>query len=81
MTITANLTWTSNGAVTSFTYINSSKCQGAVAHSNGGSTNTFGSVSGNVSLLADVSSQYASISEFNTTEVATGTFSDACTGA
>jgi hypothetical protein len=81
MTITANLTWTSNGAVTSFTYNSTSRCETSVAHTVGSSTNTFASVSGTVSLLADVSSQYAAINQNDSTEVATGTFSQACTGA
>jgi len=38
-------------------------------------------VSGSLSLLADVTTQFANVSTFSTTEVTTGTFSDACTGA
>lgn len=79
--ITANLVWTSNGAVTTFDVTTNSRCQAAVAHSVGSSTNTFASVSGSVSLLADVTTEYANIDSFSTTEVTTGTFSDACTGA
>lgn len=81
LTITANLTWTSNGAVTSFTFNSTSKCQTAVAHTVGSTTNTFASVSGTVSLLVDVSAEYAAINQSDNTEVATGTFSQACTGA
>ena len=80
-TITANLTWTSNGAVTSFTYNSTSRCQTSIAHTTGSVKNTFGSVSGTVSLLADVSSQYANFSQSDSTEVATGAFTAACTGA
>lgn len=79
--ITANLVWTSNGAVTTFSSTTNARCQGAVAHSVGTSTNTFASLSGSLSLLADMTTQFASISNFSTTEVTTGTFSDACTGA
>lgn len=79
--ITANLVWASNGAVTSFDVTTNSRCQGSVAHSVGSSLNTFASVSGSVSPLADVTAQFAAINRSDTTEVATGTFSDACTGA
>jgi hypothetical protein len=80
-TITADLTWRSNGAVTSFTYNSTARCQTSVAHTVGNANNTFGSVTGTVSLLADVSSQYAAINENGSTEVITGAFSAACTGA
>jgi hypothetical protein len=79
--ITANLVWTSNGAVTSVNDTFSSRCQGAFAHSVGTSNSTFASVSGSLSLLADVTTQFANVSTFSTTEVTTGTFSNACTGA
>jgi hypothetical protein len=79
--ITANLVWTSNGAVTTSSMTNTSRCQGAVAHAVGTSTNTFASLSGNVSLLADVQTQFAQISNFNTREVITNSFSAACVGA
>ncbi len=79
--ITANLVWTSNGAVTNASDVFSSRCQGALAHSVGSSANTFASVSGSVSVLVDVTNQYAAIESFSTTEVTTGTFSNACTGA
>jgi hypothetical protein len=80
-TITADLTWKSNGAVSSFTYNSTSRCQSSVAHVVGSSKNTFGSVTGTVSLLVDVSSQYAAVNENSSTEVITGAFSAACTGA
>jgi hypothetical protein len=79
--ITVNLVWTSNGAVTASSDTSNSRCQGAFAHSSSNSDNTFASVSGSVSLLADVTTQFASISTFSTTEVISGTFSNACTGA
>lgn len=79
--ITANLTWTSNGAVSSFNFTSNSRCQGAQAHTVGGSSNTFASVSGSVSVLADLTALYAAIGQFDNTEVITGTFSNACTGA
>jgi hypothetical protein len=79
--LTANLTWTSNGAVTSANFSEDARCQTAVAHAVGSSELTFGSVSGSVSALVDVSTQYAAINEFNTTEVITSTFSSACVGA
>lgn len=79
--ITANLTWTSNGAVTNFDVVTNSRCQNAVAHSVGHSTNTFASVGGSVSPLADITTQFAGINQFSTQEVTTGTFSAACTGA
>jgi hypothetical protein len=81
MTITAKLNWTSNGAVTSFTFNSTSRCQTAVAKTVGSVTNTFASVSGTVSLLGDLSAQYAAINQSDNTEVTTGTFSPACTGA
>jgi hypothetical protein len=79
--ITANLTWTSNGAVTNFDVTTTSRCQDSVAHSVGSSTNTFASVSGAASPLVDITTQFASINQFQTTEVTTSAFSDACTGA
>ena len=79
--ITANLAWTSNGAVTSFDFTNNSRCQTAVAHANGSSQNTFAAVSGSVSLLTAVSTEYAAIDRFATTEVTSSQFSDLCTGA
>lgn len=79
--ITANLTWTSNGAVSSFTFDNTSHCQTSVAHATGSSQNTFASVSGTVSGLVDVSAQYAAIDEFETTQTISNQFSDLCTGA
>jgi hypothetical protein len=80
MKITAKLNWTSNGAVTSFTFNSTSRCQTAVAHTVGSSTNTFASVSGTVSVLVDVFPQYAAINQNDSTLVTTGTFSPACTG-
>ncbi|HLZ96135.1 MAG TPA: hypothetical protein VKT20_12465 [Candidatus Dormibacteraeota bacterium] len=79
--ITANLTWTSNGAVTSFDVTTNATCQGAVAHSVGSALNTFASVSGTISLLSDVETAYAAVNSYSTTEVITSAFSDACTGA
>jgi hypothetical protein len=79
--ITANLVWTSNGAVTSTSDTFSSRCQGAFAHSVGTSNSTFASVSGSLSLLADVTARYANVSTFSTTVVTTAAFSNACTGA
>ncbi len=79
--ITANLVWTSNGAVTVVSDTFTSRCQGALAHSVGASNSTFASVSGSVSPLADVTTQFAGIDSFSTTEVTKGTFSAACTGA
>jgi hypothetical protein len=79
--ITANLVWKSNGAVTSFNITTSSRCQGAVAHAVGSSTSTFASLSGSVSLLADLQTQFAQISDSSTREVITNTFSAACVGA
>jgi hypothetical protein len=80
MTITAKLTWTSNGAITSFTFNSTSRCQTAVTKTVGSVTNTFASVSGTVSVLVDVSPQYAAINQNENTIVTTGTFSPACTG-
>jgi hypothetical protein len=80
-TITANLTWTSNGAVMESTFVSSSKCQGALAHTVGSSSSTFSSVAGSVSALVDISTIIASISQFDDTETITNTFSDACVGA
>ena len=80
-TITANLTWTSNGAVMQSTFVSSSKCQGALAHAVGSSSNTFSSVAGSVSALVDISTITASISQFDNTETITSLFSDACVGA
>jgi hypothetical protein len=79
--ITANLVWTSNGAVMTSSMTNTSRCQGTVAHAVGTSNNTFASLSGSVSLLADMSTQFANISNFSTTEVITNSFSAACVGA
>jgi hypothetical protein len=81
VTFSANLVWTSNGAVTSFHFTNDARCQRADAHTAGSSKNTFGSVSGTLSLLTSVSSNYASINEADSREVITATFSNACTGA
>lgn len=81
--ITADLTWTSNGAVTDFSVTTSSRCQGAVAHAVSSSNNTYANVTGSLSLLTDIQpqGQFDTISTFDTTEVITGTFSNACTGA
>ena len=79
--ITATLTWTSNGAVTDFSSTSSARCQTAVDHAVGSSQNTFASVTGSISVLTGMSAQFASIDEFETTDVTTGTFSNACTGA
>ncbi len=80
--ITADITWTSNGAVTSFTFTNTSRCQGAKSPAAGGSQSTFASVAGSVSLLKDISSSpFSQIAQFDNVQVITGTFSAACTGA
>jgi hypothetical protein len=79
--ITANLTWTSNGAVTNLDITTNSRCQNAVAHSVGSNTFTFTSVSGSVSPVLDLTTQFSSIDQSSTTEVTTNTFSTACTGA
>ena len=78
--ITANLIWTSNGAVWSYSFVNSSKCQNAVVHTTGSSQNTSGTVSGSVSVLADLSTVYSSVGESDNTNVINGTFSNACIG-
>jgi len=80
-TITANLTWTSNGAVMYSSFSSNSRCQGSTAHATGTSTNTFATVAGSVSGLTDPSFVLASISNFDNTEVITSAFSDACIGA
>ena len=79
--ITANLVWNSNGAVTTSTNTNTTRCQGSVAHAVGSSTSTFASLSGSISLLADLQTQFAQISNFSTREVITNSFSAACVGA
>ncbi|HET9410630.1 MAG TPA: hypothetical protein VFO75_01990 [Candidatus Dormibacteraeota bacterium] len=78
--ITADLVWTSNGAVSTSSGTSSTRCQAAVAHGVGSSTSTFASVSGSVSVLADVTTQFAIVSTFSTTEVTTASFSNACLG-
>jgi hypothetical protein len=79
--ITASIVWTSNGAITSSSNTNSTRCQGTVAHNVGSSNTTFASVSGSLSLLTNVSAQYATIGDFTETTVTTGFFSNACIGA
>jgi hypothetical protein len=79
--ITASIVWTSNGAVTTSHFMSDSKCQGADAHATGSSKNTFASVAGTVSLLTDVTAQFATIGDTSNKEVITATFSAACTGA
>jgi len=79
--ITANIVWTSNGAITSSSNTSSTRCQGTVSHNVGSSDSTFASVAGSVSLLTDVSAVFATISDFTNTTVTTGFFSNACTGA
>ena len=79
--ITANLTWTSNGAVTDFQITASSKCQSASAKTVGSSLGTFASLSGTLSLLPTYTNLVATINSSHTTEVINGTFSAACTGA
>jgi len=78
--ITANLVWTSNGAVTTVNDVTTFKCQGALAHSVGTSNSAFASVSGSLSLLTDVINQYANVSSFSTTVTTTAAFSSACLG-
>jgi hypothetical protein len=78
--ITANLVWTSNGAVTVTNNTSNSRCQNVVANSNGSSTSTFDSVSGSTSALLDVFSQFAMLQRFSTRETISGTFSRACIG-
>ena len=79
--ITANLTWTSNGAVTTFHVTTNSRCQSASAVTNGGSLNTFASLSGSLSLIPNYIKLTAAIGSFDSTQVINGTFSAACTGA
>ena len=79
--ITANLVWTSDGAVTVSTNTSNSRCQGTVAISNGTSSGAIASLSGSVSSLLDVTTQFASLQTFSTRETITGAFSNACTGA
>jgi hypothetical protein len=79
--ITANIVWTSNGAITSSNNTSSTRCQGTVSHNVGSSDSTFASVAGSLSLLTNVSAGYATISDFTNTTVTTGFFSNACTGA
>jgi hypothetical protein len=79
--ITANLTWTSNGAVTNSNISTNSRCQSAVASSVGSSSLTFSTVSGSVSPLIDITTQFASIDEFKTNVTIANTLSAACIGA
>lgn len=79
--ITANLVWTSDGAVTVSTNTSNSRCQGTVANSNGTSSSTITTLSGSVSSLSDVVTQFASLQTFSSRETITGFFSNACTGA
>ena len=81
MTITANLTWTSNGAVSTFSFADSMKCQSALAHNVGTSITTFASVTGSTSALVDVSTLTASIGVFDNVVTVTSAFSSACIGA
>ena len=78
--ITANLVWTSNGAVTVSHNTSNSRCQDVVANSSGTSTSTFDSVSGSTSALLDVVTQFAMLQRFSTRETVSGTFSNACIG-
>ena len=78
--ITANLVWTSNGALTVSNNTSNSRCQDVVANSNGSSTSTFDSVSGSTSALHDVSTLFAMLQRFSTRETISGTFSFACLG-
>ncbi len=78
--ITVNLTWTSSGAITYSQIAIDSRCENASSHANAKAASTPASVSGSVSLLTDVTSLFASISEDDTDQVITNTFSSACTG-
>jgi hypothetical protein len=73
--------WTSNGAVTASSGTSNSRCQGTTAQSTFSSSSTFASLSGSVSPLTDLVGQFAMIQNFNTREIITGTFSNACIGA
>ncbi len=80
-TITANLVWTSNGAVNYFNDTNNARCQHATAHSVSSSSSTFAQVSGTTSALVGGITQTASIQLSDSKEVITSIFSAACTGA
>jgi hypothetical protein len=79
--LTANLVWTSNGAVTVFNGTTDSRCQQANARTVFSSSNTFASVSGSAAGLVGLTSQFSQISISDSREVITSAFSAACTGA
>ena len=78
--ITANLVWTSNGAVTTSNGTSNSRCQGTTAQNVFSSTSTIAALSGSVSALTALSGQFAMIQNFDTRQTVTGQFSNACFG-
>jgi hypothetical protein len=78
--ITANLVWTSNGAVMFSSNTSNTRCQGTVAASNGSSASTIATVSGSASPLLDVFTQFATVQQLSSREVLTRSFSSACVG-
>jgi hypothetical protein len=78
--VTAQLVWTSNGAIMQSTFTNSSRCQGAAANSAGSSTSTFATLSGSMSGLSGIQSLTASIANDSSVDVITATFPAPCVG-
>ncbi len=78
--LTANLTWTYDGAVTTSNFTSHTRCQGTVATNNGSSSSTPATLSGSTSGLTDIVNQFASIQRSSIRNTITGNFSSACTG-
>jgi hypothetical protein len=80
--VTVNLTWTSNGVIFANRFTFGSKCLTFVSNAQGDSQSTVATATGTVSplLTATAILQFGNIAQFDSTQVTTGSLSQACTG-
>lgn len=79
--VTANLTWSSNGVISTSRFTFGNKCLTFVSNTQGDSQSTVARATGTVSLLSNAAIfQFGSIAQFDSTQVITGSLSPACIG-
>lgn len=79
--VTVNLTWSSNGVISTSRFTFGNKCLTFVSNTQGDSQSTVARATGTVSLLSNAAIlQFGSIAQFDSTQVITGSLSPACIG-
>lgn len=79
--VTVNLTWSSNGVISTSRFTFGNKCLTFVSSAQGDSQSTVATATGTVSLLSNAAIfQFGSIAQFDSTQVSTGSLSPACIG-